>query len=165
MTGSGSMNSLKSGSFTATFEEIKSVLTGTKCTGLSDETGGDVTVKGTFHIRDYKSGTELKTASIFLLAPVHFSCGETLVVIAGCVAAALMPENTLTKTLTGTIAKTGADNNIITVLNEENTANELCQLLAKEGANATKLAHLTVSPTINGFKQGGAAVEVLVMRL
>jgi len=64
-----------------------------------------------------------------------------------------------------TLAKTGSDNNIITVLNEENTANELCQLLAKEGTNATKLSAQTGTTTITGFKQSGAAVEVLVMPL
>ena len=50
-------------------------------------------------------------------------------------------------------------------LNEENTANELCQLLAKEGSGATKLSAQTGTTEITEFKQNGAAVEVLVMPL
>ena len=163
-TGSQTGNSAKLGSFTTTFKEVTDILS-ENCTGLSNGTAGEITVNGTFHIRDYKSGTELKTASIQLIAPVHFSCGTVSVVVSGCVAGALTPENTLTKTLSLTLAKTGSDNNIITVLNEENTANELCQLLAKEGTNATKLSAQTGTTTITGFKQSGAAVEVLVMPL
>jgi hypothetical protein len=165
-TGSQSGNSAKLGSFTTTFKTVESKLVGTKCTGLSNTAGSDeITVNGTFHIRDYKSGTELKTASILLLAPVHFECASILVIVSGCVAGALTPENKLTKTLTLTLAKTGKDNNIVTVLNEENTANELCQLLSKTGSEATVLSAQTGTITINGFKQGTESPEVLVMPL
>jgi len=163
--GSQSGNSAKLGRFTTTFEGVENRLTSIKCTGLSNATEGQVTVNGTFHIRDYNnSAGELKTASIQLLAPVHFECGSILVVVSGCVAGALTPENLLTKTLTLTIAKTGSDNTIITVLNEEDTTKELCQLLAKEGTGATKLSAQTQTVEIELFKQSGA-IEVLVMPL
>ena len=123
---------------------------------------------GTYHLRDYKnSAGVLKIANIFLLLPVHFSCATTLVVVSGCVAGAATPENVLTKTLTVSLKATsnGKDNEVVTVLNEENTANELCQLLAKEGSAATKLSVQVQESTLTGFKQNGSEVTILLMPL
>jgi hypothetical protein len=157
---------LKLGSFVVTFKEVVSINLGVKCTGLTRSTAGEVEVLGTYHIRDYKNSTgESKIASIFLLLPVHFTCLTTLVVVSGCVAGAATPESTLTKTIAVTLNKVGTDDEIITVLNEENAANELCQLLAKEGSNATKLSVQKQVSELTGFEQGGKAVEVLLMPL
>jgi hypothetical protein len=165
--GTLSLNSAKLGSFQAMFEESKNVATGVKCTGLNSLDGtGVILVQGTFHIRDYKEAGALKTAAVLLLLPVHFSCGPTLVIVLGCVAAAITPESTLATTLTGTLAVSGKDNKIITVLNEANSAEELCQLLfATEGGATFKLGSFLATATAMGFKKGGAAVEVLVMPL
>jgi hypothetical protein len=166
-TGTQTGNAAKLGSFDVLFEKTASVL-GPVCTGLSDTTKGSVLVLGTFHIRDYKEGTNLRTAAIFLLLPVHFECeGVALVVVSGCVAGALTPENVLTKTLTAKLAKNGSknDNVIITVLNETNTAEEACQLLASENGGAFKLSNEVTTQLITGFKQNGAEVTVLVMPL
>jgi hypothetical protein len=164
-TGTQTGNSTKLGSFTNTFTGVENTITGIKCKGLSNATEGEVSVHGTFHIRDYKNGSTLATASILLLAPVHFECSTISVVVSGCVAGALTPENVLTKTLTLNLVASGADNAIVTVLNEENTANELCQLLAKEGSGATKLSVQVTRDEISEFKQNGSAVEVIVMPL
>ena len=165
--GTLSGNSPKLGSFQVQFLESKNVATGVKCTGLSSLDGtGVILVQGTFHIRDYKAAGALKTAAIFLLLPVHFSCGPTLVIVLGCVAGALTPESTLAKTLTVTLAVSGKDNTIITVLNEANSAEEACQLLfAAEGGSTFKLSSEATTQTLTNFKKGGAAVEVLVMPL
>jgi hypothetical protein len=165
-TGTQTGNAQKLGSFTTTFKKVESVLVGTKCTGLSNATEGEITFSGTFHIRDYKNGTVLATADILLLAPVHFSCASILEVLSGCVAGPLTPEDVKTKTLTLNLEKSGGDNKIITVLNEANTAEEACQLLAKEGSGATKLATLVTKQAITAFKKGSETnIAVEVMRL
>jgi hypothetical protein len=156
----------KLGLFSVVFTEVKSVNLGVKCTGLNTTTEGEVEIFGTYHIRDYKTSTgTLKIATIFLLSPVHFSCASTLVVVAGCVAGATTPENTLTKTVTVALNKVGSNNEIITVLNEENTATELCQLLAKEGSSATKLSLEAQKSELTCFTQSSSEVSILLMPL
>jgi hypothetical protein len=141
---------------------------GVKCTGLNKITAGEIEFIGTYHIRDYKTeeGT-LKIAYILLLLPVHFSCATTLNVFSGCMAGTATPENTLTKTLTVSFNTTsnGKDNEIITVLSEENTANELCQFFLKEGSAATNLAAWLQKSEFTGFKQNGSEVTILLMPL
>jgi len=88
-----------------------------------------------------------------------------LVVVEGCVAGEVTPENTLTTLLTVNLAVSGKDNTIITVLNETNTAEEPCQLLAAVNEGTTGLSSEETTQLIGGFKQNGKAVEVLVMPL
>jgi hypothetical protein len=160
------LNSLKLGFFDLQLEESKNALTGGKCTGLLDITSGVVLALGTFHIRDYKEGTNLRTAAVFLIRPVHFSCPGALIVIEGCVAGKLTPESTLTKTLIVTMAKTGGDNDIITVLNEANTAEEACQFLASENGSAFRLGAFTSTPAVGSFEKGTErGIALLVMPL
>jgi hypothetical protein len=155
----------KLGLFIVVFKEVESVNLGVKCTGLTRLTAGEVEVLGTYHIRDYNIHGVLHIANIFLLLPVHFTCLTTLVVVSGCVAGQATPESTLTKTITITLTKVGNDNEIITVLNEEATANELCQLLAKEGTNETKLSIQTQTSELTGFEQNKEAITILLMPL
>jgi hypothetical protein len=166
-TGTFEGTSAKLGNFDALFTGSHLSGTEVKCTGLNDTTPGSILAKGTFHIRDYKKGTELRTAIIFLISPeIHFECGELLVIVKGCVAAALTPDNnTLVTSLTATLAKTAGDNQIVKVLNEANTAEENCELLSKEGAGVFKLSSEVTTQTLTGFKQSGSAVTVLVMPL
>jgi hypothetical protein len=168
--GEGEGNTPKSGLFVNHLDEVESALSGTKCTGLHDTAEGTITVLGTYHIRDYKAGSSLRTAAILILLPIHFTCGTTLPVLivgSGCVAGKVTPESALTKTLTVTFdaGSNGKDNEIITVLNEANTAEEACQLLSKEGAGSTKLSFYTSVLNLGGFEQNSKAVEVLVMPL
>jgi hypothetical protein len=146
---------------------VKSVNLGVKCTGLNKTVEGEVEVLGTYHLRDYNIGGILHIANIFLLLPVHFSCATTLAIVSGCVAGAATPENTLTKTIIVNLAATsnGKDNAIVTVLNEENTANELCQLLAKEGSAATKLSVQVQESKLTGFTQNKKEITILLMPL
>jgi hypothetical protein len=164
--GTVTFNSLRIGSFTTKFESVGSML-GPKCLGLSDTTPNAVTVSGLVYIRDFKASGTLSTAAVFLLTPVHFSCESILVVVSGCVAGTVTPENTLTKTVTINLEKTGGDNKVITVLNIMNSEEEACQLLSQEGTGTTKLTSLVTKQTISEIKKGSgsAGLEVLVMRL
>jgi hypothetical protein len=165
-TGTQSDNSTKLGSFTNKFRETKDTL-GSACKGSKDTEAETVTVSGTFHIRDYKEGTSLRTATIFLLNEAKFSCGSLEITTVGCVAGALTPESKLTKTLTVTVARNGSlnDQKIVTILNESNTESETCQLLSKMGVGALELSSQVQTSTVTEFKKNGAAVEVEVMPL
>jgi hypothetical protein len=166
-TGTQSGNSTKLGAFTNKFKETKDTL-GSACKGSKDTEAETVTVSGTFHIRDYKEGgVTLRVATIFLLNEVKFTCGSIEVTTVGCVAGALTPENAKAKSLTVTLARNGTlnDNKIVTILNESNTENETCQLLAKMGAGALELSSQVQTSTVTEFKKNGAAVEVEVMPL
>jgi hypothetical protein len=160
-------NSLKLGTFDLLFESVKDVL-GTTCTGLNTgEKEGSILVLGTFHVVDYKVGTELKVGITFLLKPAHFSCGSSiLIIVHGCVAGGInTPVNTLSKTLSfGLTAKSG-DNEIIKVLNAENTAEENCELTASQNEGEFKLSSQEQTQTNLGFKKGSTAEEILVMPL
>jgi hypothetical protein len=165
-TGTESRNATKSGAFTNRYKSVKDTL-GSACKGMKDTEAETVTLSGTFHVRDYKEGTSLRTATIFSLNEYAFDCGSLETKMAGCVAGALAPENMKTKTLTITLARNGSlsDNKIITVLKEQNEGNETCQLLAKMGAGAFELSSLVATLTASEFKKAGAAVEVEVMSL
>jgi len=157
--------SLKLGLIDLLFLETEATLLKAKCTGLSDTVSGSVLVLGTYHIRDYNAGPTLRVALIVLLLPVHFECSTLSAVVSGCVAGQLTPENTLTKTLTVTLKKKSEDNEIITVLNEENTGTELCQLKSQLNGAATKLSSEETTEETMSVTQNGAAIELLVMRL
>jgi hypothetical protein len=159
-------NSLKLGTFDVLYEETKDTL-GSTCTGLNTgETAGSILVLGTFHIVDYKVGTELKVGVTFLIKPVHFSCGATLLIVHGCVAAGInTPVNTLSKTLVFGLTQKSGDNEIIKVLNAENEKEESCELTASEGGGAFKLSSQEQEQVNLGFKKGSTAEEILVMPL
>jgi hypothetical protein len=170
-TGSGAGFAEKLGTFDVLFEGVKDAL-GRTCTGLfnsstkeGDLTEGSILATGTAHLRDYKLGTELRVAGISLMREVHFSCGTLLVVVRGCLAGDITPKEGLTKTLTATAKKEGADNTIIKVLNEANTAEENCELASSTDEKAFELSSIESTGEASGFKKAGAATEVLVMPL
>jgi hypothetical protein len=170
-TGTGAGNAEKLGTFDILLEEVKDAL-GRTCTGLfnsetkeGDLKEGSVLLKGTYHIRDYKLGAELRVAQIWLLKEVHYSCGTLLVVWHGCMAGDLTPKEGLTKELKVTLKKEGADNTIIKVLNEENTAEENCEVTSSTDEKPFELFSLETTQELTGFKKAGAATEVLVMPL
>jgi hypothetical protein len=164
-SGTQTGNATKLGFYKTTFVEAKDTL-GRKCT-TGTETAGTIISEGTFHTRDYKKGAELATASVLLVKEQTFKCGELEIKVKGCVAGQLTPENTLTKTLTLHLEHEGSKNDekIITVLNEANTANELCELLSSSDGKAFELSSQQQEVAITEFKQNGAAVEELVMKL
>jgi hypothetical protein len=172
-TGSGAGFAEKLGTFDVLFEGVKDAL-GRSCTGLfnsstkeGDLTEGSILATGTAHLRDYKLGAELRVAGISLLREVHFSCGTLLVVVRGCLAGDITPKEGLTKTLTATAKKEAGknDNTIIKVLNEENTAEENCELTSSTDESTFELSSLESTGEASGFKKSGAATEVLVMPL
>jgi hypothetical protein len=161
--GETTQTTLKNGTFHTSFYTVKNALLG-NCTGTGDSFGL-VLVLGEFHFRD-NSLTSPLTVVTFLLKPtVQFVCGTTVVTVEGCVAGGVTPTNTLTKTLEEVLATANGNNDVVTVLNEENTAQEACQLLSSVGAGATELSAQQTTQLVSGFKQNGAAVEVLVMPL
>jgi hypothetical protein len=166
--GSNSANGTKLGSFKELYESVTGPL-GEQCTG-SGNPAGTVETTGTFHVRDYKnSAKELKTALIFLTNIVKIECKEskTKIEVKGCVAAALTPEGQLTKSLLVGLSARGTENveTIKTVLNEANTAEELCELLSKTNEGACEQSSQTQTTELSEFKSAGTATEVLVMPL
>jgi len=154
----------KLGTFHVTFEEVKSVALG-QCQGVGD-VAGIVLVLGQFHVRDAKENGNLIVVILFLLENVLFTCGagKVPITVEGCVAGQVTP-TTLTNTLTVTLALNGKDNLIVTVLNEANTAEEACQLLASVNGGATVLSSQKQTATLENFTKEAKAVQVLVMEL
>jgi len=152
------------GTFSQTFYTVKQPLLGT-CTGTG-AASGTVPVSGSYKDVDADLASKLIVAVLFLLNTVNFSCGSTAVTVAGCVAGELTPLKTLSKTLTVTLATTGSpENNVITSYLNAKSESTSCLLLAKVGAGSTELSAQKTTQTLSGFKQSGAAVEVLVMEL
>jgi hypothetical protein len=163
--GTQSQTSPKLGTFDVLFLEVKTILGGS-CTGLNDTKEGSVLVLGTFHVRHYNSGATLLTALIFLLNEVHFTCEGKLILVKGCVAGRVTPEGGgKVKSLTATLEVEKGDNKIVKVLNESNTGEENCELLASQNAKEFTLSAQKQTQTITGFKQNGKAAEVEVMPL
>jgi hypothetical protein len=166
--GEENMTSGKLGAF-------KQVLQGTtnslseKCTGLSDTTAGNITVVGTFHIRDAKetvgSVVTLVVAVAFLLSPVHFSCGTTLWLLTGCIAGLLQRPAGKAKELAISIVKSGTDNKIIKILNEANTAEENCEMKVAINEGSLELTAEEIIESLTKFSKGGLATELEVMPL
>jgi hypothetical protein len=159
--GEVSAESLKLGKFHVHFSGIKNALLGT-CTGTGEE-AGVVLVLGTYHFRWYTLSPPHLTGLIFLIEQVQFACGSTQLTVAGCVGGLISPEAERTSLLEAALATANGDNTVITVLDEENTAQEACQLLAKIAAGVTELAAFQTTQLGSEFKQNGKAVEIEVM--
>jgi hypothetical protein len=163
--GTQSGTSCKLGTFHTSFLKSETKTGGVVCTGLGDEPGV-ILVLGEYHIRHAELGSKLYVVSIFLLEDVHFACGMLLVLVGGCVAGTVLPESTLTKELTIGLNVIGTDNEILTVLKEiPGGTSENCYLLAQVNEGASALSSQEQLVKVTGFKQNGAAVEVLVMPL
>jgi hypothetical protein len=113
----------KLGTFDLLFEKVHLSERATEeCKGLQvGEEKGSILVLGTFHIRHYNAnpGKTLFTAIIFLLKEVHILCsGPIEILVNGCMAGLLLPENKLAKVLTADLKVKKGDSEIITVLNE-----------------------------------------------
>jgi hypothetical protein len=157
---------LKLGTFDLLLEGTKDEL-GTACTGLEDTETGSILVLGTFHYFDFNRGGQLLVAVGLLLLPVHFSCGSAILVIEhGCLAGAInTPLNTTSSSLTIGLTQKSGNNEIITVLNAENTAAFNCEFLASQNEAEFKLSSQERLLTLLGFKLGTKAISVLVMPL
>lgn len=141
-TGTAKSTTEKLGTFTNVFEGSKDVL-GRTCTGLEDKTAGNVTVTGEYHVRYWGlSKGEKNVAIVFLLNPVHFSCGTTLIKVKGCVAGqvAAAETNKLLKKLEVKLVVKEGDNVPIKIDNDANTAEENCELKAEVNDEAVALS-------------------------
>jgi hypothetical protein len=150
------------GTFHETYFGFKNALLGT-CTGTGDGSG-IILVLGSYELKDADLAGKLIVAILFLLNQVQFACGTTQVTLGGCVAGNLTPLNALTTLLTVALNRAANDNEITSYLSTTGLP-EFCLLLAKFGAGATELAALNQTMDLSGFKQGGRAIEVLVMPL
>jgi hypothetical protein len=72
------------GKFQIHFSVCRDKILGTVCTGLG-ENSGIILVKGTWHLVWDEKGTtfELTVATLFLVEPVHFTCGPVLLKVEG----------------------------------------------------------------------------------
>jgi hypothetical protein len=156
---SGTLSTL--GTFHIHFTGTKQALLGA-CTGTG-ESSGVVLSLGEYHVRWYPHLGIV--VIIFLVNPTHFSCGTTEVSVEGCVAGSITPEGKETTLLEEVLATASGNNTIITVLNNEHTGEEACQLLAKVGAGATELSAEQTTQLVSKFEKEGKAVEVEVMPL
>jgi hypothetical protein len=91
LTSTAKLTSETLGTFQITF--VGAAAAGVKCTGLSNTTAGEITVKGEAHLV-YDNTTTLAAAIAFLLEPVHFSCSAKLIVVTGCALSLVKPINT-----------------------------------------------------------------------
>jgi hypothetical protein len=87
-------------------------------------------------------------------------------IVEGCVAGGITtPINALSKTLTVTLTAISGDNEIITVLNQENTAEENCELKGSTNEGEFKLSYYEATGVSLGFKKLSTQEEILVMPL
>jgi hypothetical protein len=160
-------NAAKLGKFKELYKGVRGI-TGEICTGKGDA-AGTVESTGTYHVRDWQgpNGKSLVVSLIFLVIPLTIECqeGGPKVVVNGCVAGRLTPEGKLTKTLTLKLNEgaTKGDEEIITLLNEELTKSENCELKSSTNGGAFALSAQTQTTTLSEVKKAKAAVEVLVM--
>jgi hypothetical protein len=149
------------GTFHETYYGFKNVALGT-CTGTGDGSG-IVLVLGTYQDKDADLAGNLIVAVLFLINQVQFVCGSTLITVTGCVAGNLTPLSKLATSLTITLNRVSNDNEITSYLSTTGLP-EFCLLLAKS-LGSTELFALNQTIDLSGFKQGGKAIEVLVMPL
>lgn len=170
----GEFTSPKAGLIIIEFKGCTS--SGASCKGLAEtETAGNIKFHGELALRrgrlvNAKKETVLHPGVLVVkLLHVHFSClgGIVLGLVLGCVAGLLTPTNALTKVLTNILQESelkNGDQDIIEVEKEtEKGEFENCELKTaiNEGKEALSLQVSTVEAT--GFKQGGVAVEALLM--
>jgi hypothetical protein len=150
------------GSVHESYFGTKNVLLGI-CTGTGDNVGV-ILVTGTYRIRDADLASKLIVALLFFINQFQVLCGTTEMTVAGCVAGNLTPLNVLTKLLLAARNRIGKDNEITSYLSSTGLP-EFCFLVAKTGAGATELFAVNQLVDLFNFRQGGIAIEVLVMPL
>jgi hypothetical protein len=155
--GKGATTGEKRGTFENVLEGFKDQL-GRECTGLADKVSGNVTVTGTLDIR--WDPTKAKVLVLFLLNPVHFACGTTLLKLKGCFAGLYeSASNIPLKEATVSLAVEKGDNVPTTVENEANTGTEKCELLAEVNDEKPGLASEKAVETLKEFAKGLGATK------
>lgn len=140
-TGSGELTEAKLGTFKVKFEECSSPIAGT-CTALkAGEAAGTIEVTGKFHTWYVLDPANTKVAGlVFLIDPVHFTCGIALAKVEGCVAGSITPVSKkvpTTEHYTVTIAQKEKDVQLITkVFNDTGTEEITCELKSAENEKA-----------------------------
>jgi hypothetical protein len=163
------------GKTAVTFTECRTVILGSTltCTGVGDAAGVILFTGAVHYVLALRmksaTETELVTALVVLVTQFHFTCSagliKALVLMRGCVAALAKPLKLLTK-VTEAVFKEfkSGESEILEFLPEETTGAEtLC--LEEMNVNETKFELVALTGTLvhEGFKQGGVAVEVLLM--
>lgn len=169
--GNGTGFSLKLGALLWLLEDVSNELD-EGCTGLaSGQKAGDIEVTGTFHVRDAKEtvgvSLTLVVAIIFLILPVHFSCGDTSMIETGCLAGLLLYGAPKSKEVTIDFEKVKGknDNKIIFVLTEGNEREEACELKSSENGGPAVLTSVETFQKWAKFHKGAEEVSVEVMPL
>jgi hypothetical protein len=148
------------GEFHETYSGVKSGLLGI-CTGTGNGVG-IVLVLGSFQLKDADLASKSIVVVLFLLKQVQFLCGTIEITVAGCVAGNLTPVSTLATVLTVELSRIGNDDEITSYLSSTGLP-EFCLLSAKVGAGTTELSAQNQTVELFNFKQGGKAIEVLLM--
>jgi hypothetical protein len=163
----GAVNAPKLGTFDVLFEECKDAGSGAPCTSLDSTISGNILTSGTFHIRYELPIANKRPVIIFLINHVHSTCEifgvKDLFLKLGCIAGKVSPTNTLTKVIEVLFKQTAGVNEIHEVDNEANTGMENCKLEIRLGTEAYEGVALEAHGESLGFKQGGVAVEALIM--
>ncbi len=168
--GTGSFTSANLGEFTTTFEGCKAkvpIIGTAPCTGEGDEKE-KILLKGEVHYWLALLSGKLVAALVFLFKELHFTCEalgqKQLILVKGCAAALAEPVETLTKTTKDVFKeeKSGVSD-IREVLPQETTKEIKC--ITETNVNAGGFIESAQTGTIENeeFKQGGKAVEVLLM--
>jgi hypothetical protein len=158
----GEETSANLGAFHIHFTGCTSLL-GSTCTGLGDASGTELWL-GTFHFWLYKtSGGALSAALVYLINPTHFECAGILTIVEGCVAGGVSPLESLTTSITNTLNRTGAKQEITKVLPQESTKEIACELTQKTSEGESGASAEKTEEHISKFEQSKKAVTVLFM--
>jgi hypothetical protein len=165
----GSATSPKLGKFEIHFEGCTS--SGVKCTGLGEEKPGDILIKAaSFHFWYGLLSKEKQPAFVILLEEtVHFTCGGLVLVEVlnkGCVAGLVLETNKLVKSFKVDFleeAGNAGDPDFLEVLNEEGKEISCKLLVRTNDAGEEDDGAILGTDTVDTFKQGGVAIEVLLM--
>jgi hypothetical protein len=164
--GSGEATSATLGSFTYLFTECKGPLT-TSCTTTGDPTGL-IGIAGTVHYWLALLGKSLVAALVFLLNTITFVCKSSTVsftteVKPGCQAALATPLEKLVSTTEDVFKEASGHADITLVLPEEASKDIGCELESKIDTAAFEPAAQSGTFVNTGFKQNGAAIQILLM--
>jgi len=171
LTGGGETTSERLGLVELDFKDCLVKGVGTKCTGLSDVTTGNITLKGEWHLRHLLAPDELYANMVLLISGAHFSCLGVLFLVNGCVASGdrlldgteSQKEKSAKEGEAGhesfllNFSQTAGDAQIKEIDKDNSLGMETCELKTKQEAGANESSGEAVNVIVEKCKQGGNA--------
>jgi hypothetical protein len=157
---------------TVTFNFVGCEIPGlAKCTGLSNTTAGEITVKGEYHFRYLLPSPNSGVQLVILIEHVHFSCSIVLVLVLGCVSSMNLEKSKgggvlgeeLVKSYFVNFLQEKGDQKPTEIDNEAGTAMEACTLKTMKGTEEYESSGQLGSGTVTEFTNGGNPVTILLM--